>query len=117
MSDTKPCTACGRPAKDYRRKLCWSCTMYKHRYGLTWPQLTLQKQTGGMLCYICQRLTRKAVYTDLNGKKICPSCSKLMGFIRFTDGVWSRINECLAGSTSKSATHIEVSGGATEKPQ
>jgi hypothetical protein len=71
---------CGREAKDPKRKLCWSCTMYKHRYGLTWPEVIDQRKTQGKLCRICDHLTRKdPIY--FNGHRVCAGCFKILSVL------------------------------------
>lgn len=71
-----PCP-CGRPRDQVHRKLCWSCTNFKKRYGLTRTEMHDQRLTHGKLCRVCDRLCRKNPI-HFNGHRVCSKCVKVL---------------------------------------
>jgi hypothetical protein len=71
-----PCV-CGRPRKEKGRKLCYSCTMYKYRYGLTWREVMDHRKTHDKLCKVCDRLCRRNPIV-FNGYRVCSKCVRLL---------------------------------------
>jgi hypothetical protein len=76
----RDCSACGKPATDPHRKLCWSCTNYKTRYGEGWQVVRdMKRGSQRTLCYVCY--SPRKYCTTIAGMPICAKCSEVASFV------------------------------------
>jgi hypothetical protein len=79
---------CNRSVTEESRHLCWHCTNFKKRYGVTHSGVLEMRKREGRICYICEKMRK---YLVLFGPKQFRICSRCLYLCQTTgDAGWMR---------------------------